>query len=825
MAANRAGGELPALLRARVSLALASAAAIGFLVALALGSDAAARRESATQRAIAFYEQRPYLDAPVELIFAVAQRQGEGAELTGGEAEALAASFNQDEAAIAREQAELDALVAEAEAAERDAPAHRLGLARGAATLASAFVHPLLHASWLHLLWNLALLATLGARLELRVGRARYAGLVLGSTALGALVHLAASGSDAAPLVGLSAATASAAGALAVRPGGAGRDPLAPPGTRTPRSGLRLLVILAALACLGLAALGAGSLSFSPFALLAGAGLGAAAMVVFARRGWVQDGGAGAVSPEVAQAIAAIHSGNGAAALPPLRGRLAAADDPLAARALGLALRGRGDAIETLGEVLVASVGARHREAAIAGWRELAALGTAPRGASAALRAVASWLRSAGKLGEARVAALAALEGSDLESLVKVAKEARRGDPVLALRAAQRALADPALGDRDRQPLRELAEQARKDARSAGIVVLDPQREAEAAAARGAQPVAPPAAVRPTRSPLAAAPALAEHDAGALDLAGPGLAPEREPRAPAASSGRDTSDEAQRAFFDRDAIDLSAEPSAPPELPDPETAGDAALLDALHDALNAGEISLEDEPAPGESAGLEVTAEESDFAPAEPAYSLDSPRESAAPPAALERTVVGFDAAPPAAEAVPVRASAPRADDFAFGDADDELFEADPEPPPLRTLRVSEAKPERLGREAIVLEIAGRGQAKLGYGKIDAVAAAGVKGLSASGKAVLVIDLAIGYEAGEGELRVVRMRADGFDPRALVPGHTSPLAALRALVSDLRRLTRAAALPREVESNAPFRIYADLATYERETFGAERKPK
>jgi hypothetical protein len=141
-------------------------------------------------------------------------------------------------------------------------------------------------------------------------------------------------------------------------------------------------------------------------------------------------------------------------------------------------------------------------------------------------------------------------------------------------------------------------------------------------------------------------------------------------------------------------------------------------------------------------------------------------------------------------------------------------------PLPLRPLRVRHATPLGFGAEALVIEAPGRGRAKLAYDEIDAVAAVGVKGLSHSGKAVLLVDLAIGFTAGDGELRVVRLRADGFDPRTLVAGHTSPLAALRAFVAELRARSRALALPREQEPNAPFRIFADLARYEREVLGA-----
>lgn len=233
-------------------------------------------------------------------------------------------------------------------------------------------------------------------------------------------------------------------------------------------------------------------------------------------------------------------------------------------------------------------------------------------------------------------------------------------------------------------------------------------------------------------------------------------------------------------YFERGAIDLTAEQPAL-ELPDPEVAGEAALLDALHAAL------LLDDGGPAQEL-------------AEPAA-----------PAAPE--------SPPQA--------APRADEFAFGEpeAADSLFELEkpePAPPRSRPLRVSAATPLRLDESAIALDIAGRGPGKLAYTKIDAVSAAGVRGLSQNGKAVLLIDLAIGFAADAGELRIVRLRADGFDPRALVAGQTSPLAALRVLVAELRARTRGVALPRESEAGAPFRIYADLASYEREAFGAKQ---
>ena len=50
----------------------------------------------------------------------------------------------------------------------------------------------------------------------------------------------------------------------------------------------------------------------------------------------------------------------------------------------------------------------------------------------------------------------------------------------------------------------------------------------------------------------------------------------------------------------------------------------------------------------------------------------------------------------------------------------------------------------------------------------------------------------------------------------------SPLVALRRFIAELRARTRATPLPAESEASAPFRIFADLASYEREVLGGER---
>jgi hypothetical protein len=254
-----------------------------------------------------------------------------------------------------------------------------------------------------------------------------------------------------------------------------------------------------------------------------------------------------------------------------------------------------------------------------------------------------------------------------------------------------------------------------------------------------------------------------------------------------------------------------------PEPQDPPSGADDALLDALHEAL-VGDAELAREGVSAEAADSAIAAAgesplaTSALAEATPPGEATGPRALHAKPADPARLI-----------ATPPSRPAPRAEDFAFGEAGDECpgeEKGDPAQAALRPLRVSSATPQRFGSEALVLQLEGRGRAKLAYAKVDAVAAAGVKRMSESGKPVLLIDLVIGSATGAGELRVVRLRADGFDPRRLVPGHTSPLVALRAFVAELRARTRATALPAPGEPSAPFRIYPDLATYEREVLGA-----
>jgi membrane associated rhomboid family serine protease len=135
--------------------------------------------------------------------------------------------------------------------------------------------------------------------------------------------------------------------------------------------------------------------------------------------------------------------------------------------------------------------------------------------------------------------------------------------------------------------------------------------------------------------------------------------------------------------------------------------------------------------------------------------------------------------------------------------------------PRFNGLKVVEAVPSSLDGDLLRMQSGGR-RAKLELARVDAVAVGAVRGLAA--RPIVVIDLALGWrELGDGPLRVLRLRSDGFDPRALAPGVAEPGAALRAFLSELLRRSGATALPDpDAARGRPFRVFPDLASYEGE---------
>jgi membrane associated rhomboid family serine protease len=130
-------------------------------------------------------------------------------------------------------------------------------------------------------------------------------------------------------------------------------------------------------------------------------------------------------------------------------------------------------------------------------------------------------------------------------------------------------------------------------------------------------------------------------------------------------------------------------------------------------------------------------------------------------------------------------------------------------------LKLAEVVPTALEAEGLCLELAGGRAVRLAYGRIDGLAVAAVRGLAP--KPVLVLDLLANWRSIDEEiLRVVRIRSDAFDPRDLVEGEASAVAAFRGLVLKLLEATGAEALPdRSSVLAGRFCSFADLDAYER----------
>lgn len=133
-------------------------------------------------------------------------------------------------------------------------------------------------------------------------------------------------------------------------------------------------------------------------------------------------------------------------------------------------------------------------------------------------------------------------------------------------------------------------------------------------------------------------------------------------------------------------------------------------------------------------------------------------------------------------------------------------------------LKCIEAVPLAIDATGISL----RGGSRLELARVDGIAVAAVHGMSA--RPVILIDLLLNWtEISDAPLRTLRLRSDQFDPRSLFPGAPGPLDAFRALLDALLSAAGATPLPDpDAAHGRPFRMFPDLARYEREVLQVER---
>ena len=136
--------------------------------------------------------------------------------------------------------------------------------------------------------------------------------------------------------------------------------------------------------------------------------------------------------------------------------------------------------------------------------------------------------------------------------------------------------------------------------------------------------------------------------------------------------------------------------------------------------------------------------------------------------------------------------------------------------PRFRDAKRSEVVPVQFAADHIVLQTGAGVRSKLLLSRIQAVASAVVEDVSA--KPILVIDLLLNWRDADADvLKIVRMRSNSFDPRALLPNAGAGMEALRAMLSHLHRGAGAEPLPSAAAiAGQPFSRFGRLVDYERE---------
>jgi membrane associated rhomboid family serine protease len=432
-----------------------------------------------------------------------------------------------------------------------DATHEQLGLWPSDPRLGALAGHLFLHGGAPSFLATLLFAAGVGPWLEARIGRGLLLGSHLAAGLAGAALFCMLRPDAEAPWLGASSAVAGWLGLVAVAARGAQADLL---GLAVGRAG-RLLVPGWAPAALWLGGELAGALTGDAALLLADAGafgFGAVLALGLERTGVLARE---APAPSKRRSALRVPSVQGQRLRPEqLESQLGTSEDPAVAAAYLAHARSEGrvaSARAVVGQRLREALDARRQGPAVALFGAL--VGTPLDLSAETLLELASWARAAGRTYEANAALHAALPSADTAGAGRIARAARRSDPVLSYRAAERALADAGLGASERSALEGLRVEANREIAARGVIVIPASLQT-------------PAPEPPQAAPASVAPAA--------------------PRE-------------LRALSFGEAIELDPEPErAPPpaKLPDPERSGESAFLDAFHAALHEEKPDPEGKP-------------------------------------------------------------------------------------------------------------------------------------------------------------------------------------------------------------------------------------
>lgn len=138
-------------------------------------------------------------------------------------------------------------------------------------------------------------------------------------------------------------------------------------------------------------------------------------------------------------------------------------------------------------------------------------------------------------------------------------------------------------------------------------------------------------------------------------------------------------------------------------------------------------------------------------------------------------------------------------------------------------LKLVEARPVTFHSGVLGLEVTKQRSKSLPLSKVEAIAVGVVADLGQ--KPVLVVDLVLNWlSLDDTQARVIRLRSDRFDPRALTPGESRPKRALKSFLTQMLADSGADPIPsREVLCGGEgWPKFDTLLDYEREILGVDR---
>jgi membrane associated rhomboid family serine protease len=138
-----------------------------------------------------------------------------------------------------------------------------------------------------------------------------------------------------------------------------------------------------------------------------------------------------------------------------------------------------------------------------------------------------------------------------------------------------------------------------------------------------------------------------------------------------------------------------------------------------------------------------------------------------------------------------------------------------------RQIQVVDARPSDFGDEGLVIEADGGIKKRIPFARVDALCVVAIEGFGE--KPVILLDLVLNWISDSNDpLKVIRLRADRFDPRRFASDDLSPLDAMRNFIDRLLEKTDATPLP-DLQSarGLPFASFADLQSYQRDVLSVD----